>query len=123
MFAQSVSSFHSPLCWSFQRRFVATENLVTATPAGVNLVSASLPRCPTRITLLTLRDAIIHALYHTNSCLSRVQKRVSPFVLNMAALDLLRNKIVPDYFLASGCALRTNLYLQPRSLDVQWGTI
>ena len=31
---------------------------VTATPLGVNLVSASLPRCPSKITLLTLRDAI-----------------------------------------------------------------
>src|SRR5580704_4869305 len=81
MFAQSVSSFHSPLCWSFQRRLVATENLVTATPAGVNLVSASRPRCPTRITLLTLRDAIIHALYHTNSCLSRRPNSVSRFSL------------------------------------------
>jgi hypothetical protein len=29
---------------SFQRRFVATENLVTAAPPGVNLVSASFPR-------------------------------------------------------------------------------
>src|SRR5690349_12890858 len=56
---QSVSSFHSPDCWSFQRRPVAIGNLVTAVPLGVNLVSASLPRFPTRITLLTLRDAII----------------------------------------------------------------
>ena len=57
------------------------------------------------MTLLTLRDAIIPALYHRNSCLSRVQKSVSPFVLNMAALDLLRKKIVPDYYLASGSVL------------------
>ena len=26
---QSVSSFHSPVCWSFQRRFVATVKFVT----------------------------------------------------------------------------------------------
>src|SRR6204780_3490569 len=105
MFAQSVSSFHSPLCWSFQRRLVATENLVTATPAGVNLVSASRPKCPTRITLLTLRDAIIHALYHRNSCLTHRQNSVSPFVLNIAASDLLRNSAPPDYFSVSGCDL------------------
>jgi len=28
-FVQFVSSFHSPDCWSFQRRFVATLNFVT----------------------------------------------------------------------------------------------
>src|SRR6266849_686512 len=56
---QSVSSFHSPDCWSFQRRPVAIVNLVTGMPPWVNLVSASLPRFPTRITLLTLRDAIL----------------------------------------------------------------
>src|SRR5579872_6908773 len=56
----SVSSFHSPDCWSFQRREVARVKFVTATPLGVNLVSASLPRWPSRITLLMLRDAILH---------------------------------------------------------------
>ena len=35
------------------------ENFETERPLGVNFVSASLPRLPTRITLLTLRDAII----------------------------------------------------------------
>ena len=56
---QSVSSFHSPVCWSFQRRFVASVKLEPETPQGVNLVSASLPRCPISMTLLTLRDAIL----------------------------------------------------------------
>src|ERR1700741_1885197 len=56
---QSVSSFHSPLCWSFQRRLVASVKEDRETPLGVNLVSASLPRCPIRMTLLTLRDAIL----------------------------------------------------------------
>src|SRR5581483_3958730 len=60
MRCHSVSSFHSPDCWSFQRREVASVKLVTATPLGVNLVSASLPRWPSRITLLMLRDAILH---------------------------------------------------------------
>jgi hypothetical protein len=36
-----------------------------ATPLGVNLVSASLPRCPKRMTLLTLRDAMYPELYHS----------------------------------------------------------
>src|SRR5215472_13466405 len=36
-----------------------------ATPLGVNRVSASLPRWPSKITLLTLRDAILKELYHT----------------------------------------------------------
>src|ERR1035437_6332263 len=56
---QSVMSFHSPDCWSLVRRFVARENLEIEIPLGVNLVSASLPRCPIRMTLLTLRDAIL----------------------------------------------------------------
>src|ERR1700675_1028325 len=34
---QLVSSFHSPLCWSFQRRLGATENLVTALCGRANL--------------------------------------------------------------------------------------
>mgnify|MGYP006269337665 CR=1 FL=1 len=49
---------HSQFPWSFQRRLVATANGVRAVPLGVNLVSASLPRLPMRITLLTLREAI-----------------------------------------------------------------
>src|ERR1039458_3737533 len=56
---QSVMSFHSPDCWSLVRRFVARENLEIEIPLGVNLVSASLPRCPIRMTLLTLFDAIL----------------------------------------------------------------
>src|SRR5262245_4339663 len=59
MLCQSVSSFHSPDCWSFQRRFVAIEKVDLEIPLGVNLVSASFPRCPSRITLLTLRDAMV----------------------------------------------------------------
>ena len=47
-------------CWSFQRRYVATENRVAAAPDGVNFVSASRPKCPIRITLLTLREAIFN---------------------------------------------------------------
>src|SRR6516225_7917632 len=52
-------SFHSPVCWSLERRPVARENLETEMPLGVNLVSASLPMLPSRITLLTLLDAIL----------------------------------------------------------------
>src|SRR5689334_19612542 len=59
MRCQSVSSFHSPDCWSFQRRDVASVKFVTDAPDGVNLVSASFPRCPIKMTLLTLRDAIL----------------------------------------------------------------
>ena len=59
MLDQLVSSFHSPDCWSFQRRLVATENLVTAVCEAVKEVSASRPRFPSRITLLTLRLAIL----------------------------------------------------------------
>ena len=44
---------------------VAIENVATDVPFGVNLDSASLPRRPTKITLLTLRDAILHAMYHS----------------------------------------------------------
>src|ERR1022692_4750012 len=54
MLCQSVMSFHSPLCWSLVRRFVANENFESDMPLGVNLVSASLPRCPISITLLML---------------------------------------------------------------------
>src|SRR4029079_2062825 len=62
---QSVSSRHSPDCWSFTLRFVASEKLVTEVPEGVNLVSASLPKCPSRITLLTLLPAmVIRTLTH-----------------------------------------------------------
>ena len=43
----------------FQRRLVAMLNVVFAVPPVVNLVSASLPKCPTKMTLLTLLDAII----------------------------------------------------------------
>ena len=50
-----VSSFHSPLCWSFQRRVVARGKRVTDMPEGVNFVSASRPRFPMRMTLFTLR--------------------------------------------------------------------
>src|SRR5690349_4426741 len=64
---QSVSSFHSPVCWSFQRRLVAIVNVDRALPLGVNLVSASLPRLPTSMTLLTLRDAILSELYHIDA--------------------------------------------------------
>jgi hypothetical protein len=35
--------------------------------------------------LLTLRDAIIHALYHRKSCLSCGEDGVSPGVPNIAA--------------------------------------
>jgi hypothetical protein len=38
---------------------VAIVKLVFAIPAGVNFVSASLPRRPSRITLLTLRVAMV----------------------------------------------------------------
>ena len=55
---QSVMSFHSPVCESFVRRPVARENFETEIPLGVNFVSASLPRFPTRMTLLTLRAII-----------------------------------------------------------------
>src|SRR5580704_4719683 len=61
---QSVMSFHSPLCWSLVRRAVASENLETEMPLGVNLVSASLPRFPSRRTLLTLR-AIVNQNFNT----------------------------------------------------------
>ena len=44
---------------SLLRRPVARENLETEIPLGVNLVSASLPRLPSRMTLLTLLDAIL----------------------------------------------------------------
>src|SRR5260370_32435023 len=59
MLCQSVWSVHSPVCWSFCRQVVAIENVVTDVPFGVNLDSASLPRFPIRITLLTLLDAIL----------------------------------------------------------------
>src|SRR5260370_12240874 len=59
MLCQSVWSFHSPVCWSFRRQPVAIENVATDVPFGVNLDSASLPRLPIRITLLTLLDAIL----------------------------------------------------------------
>ena len=49
---------------------MATENFVIDAPEGVNLVSASFPRCPINMTLFTLRDAIMQALYHTGSGLS-----------------------------------------------------
>ena len=51
--------FHSPDALSFQLREVATENLVTAAPDGVKVVSASLPNRPTMMTLFTLRSAMI----------------------------------------------------------------
>src|SRR5437016_3527030 len=59
MLCQSVWSVHSPVCWSFCRQLVAIENVATDVPFGVNLDSASLPNLPIRITLLTLRDAIL----------------------------------------------------------------
>src|SRR5260370_4718874 len=59
MLWQSVTSFHSPDWASLVRRHVARENLDTEIPLGVNLVSASLPRFPSRMTLLTLLDAIL----------------------------------------------------------------
>src|SRR5580765_7112986 len=59
MLCQSVCSFHSPVCWSFWRQLVAMENVATDVPLGVNFDSASLPSRPTRITLFTLRDAIL----------------------------------------------------------------
>src|ERR1035438_6051815 len=59
MLCQSVMSFHSPVCASFWRRPVASENLDTDIPLAVNLVSASLPRFPSSMTLLTLLDAIL----------------------------------------------------------------
>jgi hypothetical protein len=59
-FVQFVSSFHSSDYLSFQRREVASEKLVAAEPGGVNFVSASRPRWPINITLLTLLEAIVY---------------------------------------------------------------
>src|SRR5712691_3627183 len=58
MLCQSVCSFHSPVCWSFCCQFVAIENVATDVPLCVNFDSASLPRRPIKVTLLTVRDAI-----------------------------------------------------------------
>src|SRR5260370_161462 len=58
MLCQSVCSFHSPVCGSFCLQLVAIENVATDVPLCVNFDSASLPRRPIRMTLLTLRDAI-----------------------------------------------------------------
>src|SRR5205807_7405790 len=53
MLCHSVRSCHSPPL-SLKRSLVARLNLATAVPLGVYLTSGSLPRLPTRITLLTL---------------------------------------------------------------------
>src|SRR5215472_14057755 len=53
MLCHSVRSCHSPDL-SLYRSLVARLNLATGTPLGVYLTSGSLPRFPTRITLLTL---------------------------------------------------------------------
>src|SRR5207302_3335589 len=53
MLCHSVRSCHSPAL-SLNRSLVAMLNLATGVPLGVYLTSGSLPRFPTRITLLTL---------------------------------------------------------------------
>src|SRR5215813_819445 len=59
MLCQSVSSFHS-LDWpSFQRWLVATLNFVTATPVGVNFVSASFSE-------MTDHNYSVYTSSHTN---------------------------------------------------------
>src|ERR1700691_6063818 len=69
-----VCSFHSPDAWSFHLRVVASEKFVTEVPEGVNFVSASRPRLPTKITLLT--DPI---WLHCNTILCKlVGQAVSP---------------------------------------------
>jgi len=78
---QLVSSFQSPVCLSFQRMLVATENFTTAICEAVYAVSASLPRLPIRITLLTLRLAMKHLTnkeynFHSEPCLDRSNPRL-----------------------------------------------
>src|SRR5882724_4812256 len=53
MLCHSVRSCHSPAL-SLKRSLVAMLNFATGTPLGVYLTSGSLPRFPTRMTLLTL---------------------------------------------------------------------
>src|SRR5580704_13182712 len=73
-------SFHSPLCESLDRRVVASENLDTEMPVGVNLVSASLPRFPSRMTLLTLREAILPStVTHSRPRFESISRRLSEF--------------------------------------------
>src|SRR3984957_9346426 len=50
----SVRSFRSPVCRSFQVSLVATDRLAILVPDCRVRISGSLPRLPTRITLLTL---------------------------------------------------------------------
>src|SRR5690242_13516143 len=82
---QSVSSRHSPDCWSFTLRLVARVKLVTDEPEGVNLVSASRPRCPSRITLLALLPAMVNrtlphcALRRSRRCPVLLRRRMHYF--------------------------------------------
>ncbi len=54
MRCHSVFSTHSPVLLSFRRSVVAMLNRAMAKPLPVNFSSASRPRLPTRIALLTL---------------------------------------------------------------------
>src|SRR6266850_1540190 len=53
MLCHSVRSCHWPSL-SLNRSLVASENFATGLPCGVYLISGSLPRFPTRMTLFTL---------------------------------------------------------------------
>src|ERR1700712_4089091 len=68
----SVFSLRSPLARSFQLSLVASARFTILLPSCVERISGSLPRLPTRITLLTL-PAILsiphqlrHPAYHRN---------------------------------------------------------
>src|SRR2546423_8978730 len=57
MLCHSVRSCHSPPL-SLYRSFVASVSFATGAPLGVYFTSGSLPRFPSKITLLTLLPAI-----------------------------------------------------------------